>query len=95
MHRDQLPDAVKSIGLGNRGTTFGLDFAIIEDTVEAEGYSKGEYFWGGAAGTWFWIDPVENLVFIGMIQQAGPMIPDVRGTSKRLLYQSIMDAYGI
>jgi hypothetical protein len=34
-------------------------------------------------------------VFIGMIQQAGPMIPDVRGTSKRLLYQSIMDAYGI
>lgn len=95
MHRDQLPEAVKSIGLGNRGTTFGLDFAIIEDTVEAEGYSKGEYFWGGAAGTWFWIDPVENLVFIGMIQQAGPMIPDVRGTSKRLLYQSIMDAYGI
>jgi CubicO group peptidase (beta-lactamase class C family) len=95
MHRDQLPDAVKSIGLGNRGTTFGLDFAIIQDTVEAEGYSKGEYFWGGAAGTWFWIDPVENLVFIGMIQQAGPMIPDVRGTSKRLLYQSIMDAYGI
>lgn len=95
MHRDQLPEAVKSIGLGNRGTTFGLDFAIIEDTVEAEGYSEGEYFWGGAAGTWFWIDPVENLVFIGMIQQAGPMIPDVRGTSKRLLYQSIMDAYGI
>lgn len=95
MHRNQLPEAVESIGLGNRGTTFGLDFAIIEDPVEAEGYSAGEYFWGGAAGTWFWIDPVENIVFVGMIQQAGPMTPDVRSTSRRLVYQSIMDAYGI
>lgn len=95
MHRDQTPAAVDGIGLGNSGTSFGLDFAIIEDTVEAEGYSEGEYFWGGAAGTWFWIDPVENLVFIGMIQQAGPLLPDVRGISKRLLYQSIMEPYGI
>ncbi|MFK7864492.1 MAG: serine hydrolase domain-containing protein [Pseudohongiellaceae bacterium] len=95
MHRNQLPEAVESIGLGNRGTTFGLDFAIIEDTVEAEGYSSGEYFWGGAAGTWFWIDPLENIVFVGMIQQAGPMTPDVRSTSRRLVYQAIMDAYGI
>jgi len=93
MHRNQLPKSVEGIGLGARGTTFGLDFAIIEDPVEAEGYSKGEFYWGGAAGTWFWIDPVEDIVFVGMIQQFGGRtpVPDVRGTSRRMLYQSIME----
>jgi CubicO group peptidase (beta-lactamase class C family) len=95
MHRDQTPDSMGGSILGARGTSFGLDFAIIDDPVEAEGYSQGEYYWGGAAGTWFWIDPVENLVFVGMIQQFGSQLPNVRATSKRLLYQSIMDPYGI
>jgi CubicO group peptidase (beta-lactamase class C family) len=96
MHRNQLPKSVESITLGGgAGTTFGLDFAIIEDPVEAESYSKGEFYWGGAAGTWFWIDPVEDLVFVGMIQQFGQGIPDVRGTSRRLVYQSIIEPYGI
>lgn len=97
MHRNQLPKSVAGIGLGARGTTFGLDFAIIEDPVEAESYSKGEYYWGGAAGTWFWIDPVEDLVFVGMIQQFGGSkpVPDVRGTSRQLVYQSIMQPKGI
>lgn len=93
MHRNQLPKSVEGIGLGSRGTTFGLDFAIIEDPVEAESYSKGEYYWGGAAGTWFWIDPVENLVFVGMIQQFGGRtpVPDVRGMSRQMVYQAIME----
>lgn len=95
MHRNQLPRGLGDSILGANGTSFGLDFAIIEDTVEAEGYSKGEYYWGGAAGTWFWVDPVENIVFVGMIQQFGNGIPDVRGTSRRLLYQAIMAPYGI
>jgi len=34
-------------------------------------------------------------VFIGMIQQFGSMLPNVRATSKRLLYQAILDPYGI
>ena len=96
MHRDQTPlnmEGPMSGGIG--GTSFGLDFAVVENPVEAEGYSTGEYYWGGAAGTWFWIDPVENLVFVGMIQQFGQLRPDVRSTSKRLLYQSIMEPRGI
>jgi CubicO group peptidase (beta-lactamase class C family) len=95
MHRDQTPKAVSGGVLGARGTSFGLDFAITEDPVEAESYSAGEYYWGGAAGTWFWIDPAENLVFVGMIQQFGSLLPDVRSLSRRLVYQSIMDVYGI
>lgn len=95
MHRDQTPAGMDGSILGARGASFGLDFAVIEDPVEAEGYSTGEYYWGGAAGTWFWIDPVENLVFVGMIQQFGSQLPNVRATSKRLMYQSILEPYGI
>ena len=94
MHRNQLPKGVDGITLGaSGGTTFGLDFAIIEDPVEAEGYSQGEFYWGGAAGTWFWIDPVEDLVFVGMIQQFGGSkpVPDVRGSSRRMIYQAIVE----
>jgi len=93
MHRDQTPNDMANPNLGAQG--FGLDFAVILDPVEAESYSKGEYYWGGAAGTWFWIDPVEDIVFVGMIQAAGALTPDVRGTSRRLLYQAIMEPKGI
>ncbi len=95
MHRDQTPKTMAGSVLGARGTGFGLDFAVIDDPVEAESYSTGEFYWGGAAGTWFWIDPVENLVFVGMIQQFGNKLPNVRAASKRLLYQAILDPYGI
>ncbi len=96
MHRDQTPAGMTGpmSGVGN-GTVFGLDFAVIEDPVEAESYSSGEYYWGGAAGTWFWIDPVEEVAFVGMIQQAGQGRPDVRSTSRRLFYQAIMDPKGL
>ena len=38
---------------------------------------------------------MENLVFIDMIQQFGSTLPNVRAGSKRLLYQAILDPYGI
>ncbi len=95
MRTNHLPKGVTEMSSalgGQPGSSFGLDFAIIEDPVEnGTAYSKGEYYWGGAAGTWFWIDPVEDLVFVGMVQQfAGqPQIPDVRGISKRAFYSAI------
>jgi len=92
MQRNQLPPGVPGPGAG---TSFGLDFAVIDNPVAAESYSAGEYYWGGAAGTWFWIDPVEDLVFVGMIQQFGNGRPDVRSLSRRLVYQSIMEPNGI
>ena len=97
MHTNHLPAGVTELDLllgGQPGCSFGLDFAIVEDPVEnGTAYSKGEYFWGGAAGTWFWIDPVEDLVFVGMVQQfMGQLqIPDVRGISKRAFYSAIID----
>jgi CubicO group peptidase (beta-lactamase class C family) len=89
MASNQLPKAIPEMA---PGTGFGLDFAVVHDPVEAGSYSKGEYYWGGAAGTWFWIDPVEDLVFVGMIQQFGDKRPDLRPVSKQLTYQAILDS---
>ena len=80
------------------GAGFGLDFAVYTDPVAAGGYyGKGTYWWGGAAGTWFWIDPVNDLIVLGMIQQvagtgaaAAGGIPDMRGLSHIFTYQAIL-----
>jgi len=73
------------------GTGFGLDFAVVEDPVAAGGYAgEGTFYWGGYAGTWFWIDPVYHLIVVGMIQQIGDARPDVRALSRSLTYQAIL-----
>ena len=51
------------------GIGFGLDFAIILDPAKAntpEG--KNSFYWGGAFGTWFWLDPTNDVIVVGMIQ---------------------------
>jgi CubicO group peptidase (beta-lactamase class C family) len=81
------------------GAGFGLDFAVYTDPVAAGGYyGKGSFWWGGAAGTWFWIDPVNDLIVIGMIQQVAGTgatavsgVPDVRGLSHTYAYQAFVD----
>jgi CubicO group peptidase (beta-lactamase class C family) len=93
MHSNALPDSVPQI---DPGTVFGLDFAIYTDVVAAGGYyGKGTYFWGGAAGSWFWIDPVNDLIVIGLVQQvagAGPAaLPELRALSHSWVYQALVD----
>jgi CubicO group peptidase (beta-lactamase class C family) len=81
------------------GAGFGLDFAVYTDPVAAGGYyGKGSFWWGGAAGTWFWIDPAHELIVVGMIQQVAGTgaatvggVPDVRGLSHALVYQAIIN----
>jgi CubicO group peptidase (beta-lactamase class C family) len=81
------------------GAGFGLGVAVYTDAIAAGGYyGKGTFYWGGAAGTWFWIDPTEDLIVIGMIQQiagtgaaAVAGVPDVRGLSHAYVYQAIVD----
>jgi CubicO group peptidase (beta-lactamase class C family) len=72
---------------------FGLDFAISLDPSSANlPYGKGTFYWGGAAGTWFWIDPVNDLAFIGMIQNMGGNRPgglSFRNDSARLVYGAL------
>ena len=87
MAMDHLPGTVAASGRGERpsmtlgdepfsGMGFGLGFGVITDPA-ALGVltSAGEYNWGGAAGTLFWIDPVEELVVVSMIQLLGSPWP--------------------
>lgn len=74
-----------------RGTGFGLGFAVVDDQTAAGGVgSDGEYYWGGAAGTIFWIDPQEELIGIVMIQHMNVRVP-LRATFKALTYAAITD----
>src|SRR6266851_5832581 len=58
---------------------YGYNCAVVFDPLEAnlpEG--KGTFFWSGAAGTWFWVDPTNDIVFVGMIQRmVGPGDPNL------------------
>jgi len=88
MRSNVLPASARTMG---PGTGFGLDFAVVEDPVAAGGYGgEGTFYWGGYAGTWFWIDPVYNMIVVGMIQIRGDGSPDVRGLSRNLTYQAII-----
>jgi CubicO group peptidase (beta-lactamase class C family) len=58
--------------IGTDALGFGLDFAISLDPAKLGSLQgKGSVWWGGAAGTWFWIDPKNDLFFLGMIQRFG------------------------
>lgn len=75
---------------------FGLGVAVHTDPKAVGApYGTGTYYWGGAAGTWFWIDPVNDVAFIGMIQMQGGNRPgglNFRGDSARLVYAALMPA---
>lgn len=76
-----------------RGHGFGLDFGIIVDPSATDTPAgEGTYYWGGAAGTWFWIDPANDMIFIGMIQRfGGGDQANFRGESTRLAYGALQD----
>ncbi|HAY07968.1 MAG TPA: serine hydrolase, partial [Hyphomonas sp.] len=79
-HNGTSPDAVNNVA-------FGLNVGVIiaEDAV----YPKGSFMWGGAAGTWFWVDPVNKLTFIGMIQVfGGSLDQDMRTESAQMVYEA-------
>jgi CubicO group peptidase (beta-lactamase class C family) len=80
-----------------RGLGFGMDFAIVQDPAAAK-TSQGvqSYYWGGAFGTWFWIDPVNELIVIGFIQNVsgstpGTGTPLMRELSAKAVYAAMTD----
>jgi len=84
-------------GIGNAvmrpGFGYGFNCAVEFDPAEAnlpEG--KGTFQWDGAAGTWFWVDPTNDVVFIGMIQRMlGPASPPLEYESRAVVYQALVD----
>jgi CubicO group peptidase (beta-lactamase class C family) len=76
----------------NEAVGFGLDFMVVNDPRAAgtlEG--KNTMSWGGAAGTWFWIDPTNDVLFVGMIQRMGGTGgDDLGGEARTLTYQALL-----
>lgn len=88
MRSNQLPDNLSGIAGIYPGNVFGVDFAIVNDPAKFNGAPEGTHWWWGIAGSWFWIDPVQNIVMIGMIQNddIGYSI-QTHGAMRRLMYQ--------
>ena len=78
--------------LGTPGYTFGLGFAVrMQEGIAGVPGSKGEFTWGGYAGTYFWIDPQEHIVAVYMTQAPGPTRAYYRRLFRQLVYASIVD----
>ena len=75
----------------NEGVGFGLGFAMSLDSTLTGGGSVGEYYWGGAASTIFWNDPVEDLTVIFLTQLMPSRTFNFRGQLKQLIYSAITD----
>ena len=99
MVADHLPGALSASVAGespavvslSSGYGFGLGFGVMTDAVKNGVIgSAGEYMWGGAAGTLFWIDPVEEIIAIGMIQLMSSPWP-LRSEMKVLAYQALTE----
>ncbi|MCJ7833069.1 MAG: beta-lactamase family protein, partial [Deltaproteobacteria bacterium] len=78
--------------IANEGNGFGLGFSIHlgSDKSQVIG-SMGEYAWGGAASTAFWIDPVEDLIVIFLTQFMPNATFDFRNQLKAIIYAAILD----
>ena len=74
------------------GTGFGLGFSVVLDPVAAKVTSSGgEFAWGGAASTAFFIDPKEELVVIFLTQLMPSATFNFRGQIKQIVYGSLID----
>jgi len=74
------------------GQGFGLGVSVVEELAPGQVLSSvGQNGWGGAAGTYYWVDPKEDLLAILMVQLLPPggipLIPEF----KTLVYQAITD----
>lgn len=76
----------------NAGQGFGLGFYVVED-VGARGWpgSIGEFGWGGAYHTTYWVDPREELVVVHLTQLVPAGDVDDQQKVRALVYQAIVD----
>lgn len=105
MTQNHLPYELMPIklspGFGPNGYGYGLGFGVLTDVVQFEGLgSEGAYYWGGYAGTHFWVDPKEELIGLLMLQIEAFSYMRIAGPSsfftisdpfRVLTYQAIVD----
>ncbi len=89
---DHLGDMPRASNLLSSGFGFGLTMAVnLGPGRNGVIGSEGEYYWGGAAGTRFWIDPKEQMIGVFMIQILPHTGLTYGSEFKQLAYQAIAD----
>ena len=99
MHRNHLAGGkdLTQMAIGgfsetaNEGVGFGLGFAMTLGQVETGALGGGDYYWGGAASTIFWVDPKEDMVVIFMTQLMPSGTFNFRGQLRNIIYSAIVD----
>ena len=100
MARNHLPGGADLESFGRRlfaettfdGVGYGLGFAVLLDPVANKVLSTpGELAWGGAASTFFWVDPTEQLSAIFLTQLMPSSTYPLRSELRQLVYQALID----
>ena len=98
MRQNHLPDNADMAAMGQPvwsetsydGIGFGLGFAVVIDPVKAQVVtSKGEHHWGGAASTFFWLDPEEDLYVVFFTQLIPSSTYPIRRELRVRVYQAL------
>ena len=72
------------------GMGFGLGFSVLQDPIaNAALGSQGQFAWGGAASTRFWVDPKEELTCVFMTQFMPSSFYPIRRELKAVVYQAL------
>ncbi len=75
------------------GIGFGLGFAVVFDPPKTLiPCSQGEFYWGGAASTAFWVDPVEHITVVFMTQLMPSATYPIRRELRTLVYSALMES---
>jgi CubicO group peptidase (beta-lactamase class C family) len=102
MRQNHLPggQTIKDMGISSfseereEGTGFGLGFSVVTDPVATHApTSMGTFSWGGAASTYFWIDPVEEIVAVFMTQLMPSSTFPMRPQLQTLVNASIIESF--
>ena len=81
-------------GIGHQpirpGFGYGFNGAVFTDPALAGSkVGRGTYQWDGAAGTWFWIDPENDLLFVGLIQRLDEGSPPAQRITQALIAEAL------
>lgn len=100
MARNHLPGNADLEEFGRRlfaespsfGTGFGLGFSVVLDAAAGKSLgSEGEFAWGGAASTAFWVDPAEEITATFFTQLMPSSTYPIRPEFRQLVYQALVD----
>jgi CubicO group peptidase (beta-lactamase class C family) len=86
------------------GVGYGMNVGVVLDPARADfnggGLASGTFYWGGVHGTWFWVDPTNDIIVVGMINQedaGNPMtgrpypVGDLRAISRSITYGALVN----